>query len=528
MDQPPKKNNGEVVETIFTNGEEKRYIKRYINGKLVSKELPDETKKPSALGDVVIKDLPSGKREFYLNGEKLRVSIHQDGSSELLTKNGKSVLRMKSAKKNLKQKTTVNKEIAPEEKEVIEEIRKMPEKERRTLMDGISLIGLTVEQKKNSFFASTFNLIKEGVDEKGTVGRFCKELKDSFARDSETAKKKAEDIKTGKEKHKIAGVGGLAGNVVRYTRMITDLTGKSLASPLRYVMMGGMFFTRASEAGKEARLKNEEVINKTRIGKNKDGKEETEEEASIRAFNEAMKIYEMAGGKIGTTNEGKINEFGNPVYDEGSASKNFSAEKLKNSYLMNMPKDITERLKKPSEANKFIQKILRGDMMTTMYQINFRINRIEKNNKLSPEEQREKIEKITKGYEQTLRDYDRILTQYGTVDELAMAGRYAQTAGKAVVSALTVETIVLSVEKLYEFASIQHDFHPIDSTGRFVKHLFEKGGKANTHLQDTQKFPPVSPHENTLIHHNIVSSNENTQINPNAVIQVWIIKQYQK
>ena len=38
---------------------------------------------------------------------------------------------------------------------------------------------------------------------------------------------------------------------------------------------------------------------------------------------------------------------------------------------------------------------------------------------------------------------------YGTVDELAMAARYAKAAGNAVVWATTVETIALSVEKLW-------------------------------------------------------------------------------
>src|SRR3989344_5686276 len=47
-----------------------------------------------------------------------------------------------------------------------------------------------------------------------------------------------------------------------------------------------------------------------------------------------------------------------------------------------------------------------------------------------------------------MKDYDRIISQYGTVDALAMAGYYAQTAGKTVVRAVTVETLILSAEKV--------------------------------------------------------------------------------
>jgi hypothetical protein len=101
-------------------------------------------------------------------------------------------------------------------------------------------------------------------------------------------------------------------------------------------------------------------------------------------------------------------------------------------------------------------------MQFGMNQISRQIDKIESNQKLSESQKKEKVEKITRKYEKNLRDYDRILTQYGTVDAAAMAGRYAQTAGKAVVAAVTVETIVLSVEKLYGALSnvlASHEIH---------------------------------------------------------------------
>ena len=315
--------------------------------------------------------------------------------------------------------------------EVEEEIKNLSPEEKEKIGWGLSTIGFKVEKAKNDFFAAWLDpktdVLLSKINKNSTTGRFCKELRDSFIRDSKTAQEKATKIKSGKEKHRLSNASLLSGNLLRYGRALTDLTGFSLASPLRYVMMGGMATARLAEAGKEARLKNEGVIEKTRI------------QDADRAYDEAKKIYEKAQKK----------------------DANVSAEALKNAYLMEIPKDLQERIiRNPSTANTLIQKIVKIDLEDAIARLNNSIIKIEKNPKLSQEEKELKIEKLITKQKKSLEDYDRIITQYGTVDALAMAGRYAQTAGKAVVAVVTVETLVLSAEKLFgTMSSIYHHFH---------------------------------------------------------------------
>lgn len=300
----------------------------------------------------------------------------------------------------------------------MEEIADLPEKERAEMQLGLANIGFWVDKKKNDFWAWTFgNLVTEEKG-KGTSARFFKELRDSFKNDAKESERKAKEAKSGKNKRKIENASKLFGNLVRYGRTLSDVTGVSLASPLRYVMMAGMGVTRVFGAGKEARFQNEELKNKTRI------------ENAENAYDEAIKIYEKAGGKYG--------------------EDSLSAEKLHQAYLENIPVDLQERLKKPSEANHLVQKILGWDVKRSVAKLNGKIAKIEENGKLPKEKKEEKKQKLLKSWEKDLKDYDRMLTQYGTVDGLAMGARYMQTAGKAIVAGVTVETILQLADKMID------------------------------------------------------------------------------
>jgi len=356
-----------------------------------------------------------------------------------------------------------------EEVEIQKEIENLSPKEKEKIGWGLSTIGFKVEKAKNDLFAGAFNKALKKIDKKGTAGRFFKEMRDGFVRDSKIAVKKAKDTKSGKEKHRLSNASLLFGNVLRYGRMITDLTGASLASPLRYVMMGGMATTRMAEAGKEARLKNEEVIEKTRIQDVKLAEEE------------AWKIYEKAGGK-------------NVVDAEGNRTWNtegLSAEALKSAYMMQMPKDLQKRLENPSTANTFIQKLLKKDIKGAILNLNKNIGEIENDKKLTDEERKIKIEKLITKQKKNLEDYDRVITQYGTIDGLAMAGRYAQTAGKTVVAVVTVETLALSVEKLFGTLSntlTSHDIQP-----KIAPHTTATPDTAQTQIAPAPAVPETPP-----------------------------------
>jgi hypothetical protein len=367
-------------------------------------------------------------------------------------------------------------QVTPEEKVVEKEYKKLPEEDKEKIGWGIGVIGLRIERKKNIWLAKTlgWTLKKLEIDNKGTTGRFVKELANSFTREAKNAEQKAKEATSGRAKHTLSKIAGW-GNLVKYGRLLADATGMTVGAANRLAMMGSMAFTKIAEAGKEARFKNEEVLEKTRI-------QDVE-----KAYDEAMRIYERAIAKTGGNKE------------DGST---ISTEALKNAYLMEMPKDLHERLKIPSTANSFIQEIIKGDLAGAIARLNIKIEKIEGNKKLSLEQKTRKVEALLLTQRKNLEDYDRIITQYGTVDGLALTGYYAQKAGKAAVATMQVQTLILSAEKLWgtvsEILSKSHEVHEI---------IPSSGGK----ILDTAHQAPAGVANKTV-------ENFNFKLNPDAVV----------
>ncbi|NOY35606.1 MAG: hypothetical protein GXP44_01650 [bacterium] len=302
------------------------------------------------------------------------------------------------------------------EQKVIEELNKMPEKEREKVGLGLRNLGFFVEEKKNRFFSLALETAFGKVEKKGTMGRFLSSLSETFGRDAERARKKMEETEKG-DKKRLLNMGYLVGNTLKYGRVLADVVGYTVASPLRYVMASGMFFARGAEAAKEARLKNEEVIEKTRIF-------DIDEAAE-----EAWKIYEEAKG----------------------GRDDVSKEELNEAYKKNIPRDLMRRLKEkpvPGLASGILQKIIKKDIEMSVKRIDGKIKKIEEDASLSDSEKESQKEKIIGKYSKQLKNFDRIVSRYGTVDSLAMGAQYAETGAKAVVAGMMAETFALSVEKL--------------------------------------------------------------------------------
>ncbi|MFA6353964.1 MAG: hypothetical protein WCW93_03475 [Candidatus Paceibacterota bacterium] len=379
-------------------------------------------------------------------------------------------------KKNLEQTR-----VTPETEEVAkieEETKNLSPEEKEKIKFGLDTFGFKAEKAKNDFFASIFNAAINGYEIKGHKfagigekgrGKFYKKLRNRFIQQSKDAVTKANDasafsdtklgipikgqkrgINISAEKQRtMSNWGNFSGNVLKYGRLISDAVGITVGAANRVAMAVGMATVVLAEAGKETYLENEKVIERTRI-----------HDADIAA-EEAWKIYEKAGGTFEDNNKG------NRTWN----TNGLSTEDLKNKYLMEMPKDLQERLKDPSTANTFIQKILRKELLGyeikghvifegAISRLNKNIEKLELNNKLTDEEKKTEIEKLITKQKKNLEDYDRIVTQYGTVDFAAMLLRYSQTAGKATVAILQVETLVIGIDKICETAShLYHNFH---------------------------------------------------------------------
>ncbi|PIX11321.1 hypothetical protein COZ73_02910 [Candidatus Falkowbacteria bacterium CG_4_8_14_3_um_filter_36_11] len=301
---------------------------------------------------------------------------------------------------------------------VKKEIENLPDEKRKEISIGLNNIGFFVEEKKDRFFSNIFKKISNKFNERTTMGRFTKSLHENMERDANQARKNIEKIEDGEKKH-FSNLGRLSGNVLKYGRMATDVAGYTAGSSLKYVMMGGMIFSRGSEAAKEARFKNEKVIKKTRI-KNIN-----------QAAEEAWSVYEKAKEK----------------------NDEVSHEDLEKAYQQNIPKNLLNRLSKnpePGTASNILQKIIKKHIEYSINNINNKINAIDTDNNLSKLKKDEKKNKIINKYSKKLKDFDRVVSQYGTVDELAMGAKYLETGSKAVVYGMMAETLTITATKLWE------------------------------------------------------------------------------
>ena len=320
-------------------------------------------------------------------------------------------------------------EISAEDIELVakidkpEDVERLPQEIKEKLGLGFSNLGFFVEENKNKFFAKVFEKASGKMDKQGTLGRFVFSLAENFRRDEENAKKKFEAAKQG-QKQRLSNVGYLTGNIMKYGRIAADFAGWTIASPLRYVTLSAMLFGRGAEAAKEARLKNEELIEKNRLD-------------AQAAIEEGWKVYEMAQAKVG--------------------DREVRVEELKKAYLENLPEDIENRLRAKydlEEKTGLTTAVARGmleafiDFATTRLQD--KLYKIEKNEKLSAQEKEQEKENLLNKYSKKLHDYDRMISQYGTVDALAMGARYAETLSKGVVYGVMLESAYIGLSKLWE------------------------------------------------------------------------------
>ena len=305
-------------------------------------------------------------------------------------------------------------EISAEEKQQFQkEVEQMPAKERERLGLGLRNMGFFARELKSKALAGLCKLAADGVDrfygedqqkmqieDRGVFIRFAKSLEGEFKNDATSARKQIEDSnKKVKAMQQVQNVSTITGGALKWGRTAADVAGWTIGSPLRYITIGAQVFSKVIGNAKETRLINKKVINKTRI-------EDIDE-----AMDEAWNLYGQA--KIQATKDGVV-----------------SGEILNKVYLENLPKDLLKRLEntEPGSTVGIIQTLLKKDIEWAI-----------------------KHGKITKNsFELFLKDCDRLVSHYGEIDALALGARYAQTAGKAVIAGVALESFALLMQRAPE------------------------------------------------------------------------------
>ncbi|MDR3519790.1 MAG: hypothetical protein P4L63_02805 [Candidatus Pacebacteria bacterium] len=420
-------------------------------------------------GNLTSKIIPGGVMEFYENGI-LRKMTFPNGTAEEFDEQGKKVETTAETKKTINT-TKVEKEVGD-----------MPEKEKLGLWKTLNTVGFSVEENKNKFFANIFGKIvkeressREKNEEQGTLERFFRQMQNDHKLSAEEAKRKKEAVIKGEGEWKTKtfrgaqNTGFLVKDLFRYGRMVTDFTGYTAASSMRYWMMVSMAINSLSKAAKETRFANTKLINQTRI------------EDANKAAEEAWRIYEKAGGE----------------FEEDGHSKGISNKALKDAYLKEMPKNLQERLKNPSTANKFVENIISGAIEKGVGALQKHIEKIENDPKLSDEQKKQKETSALKFFEAELVDYDRMITQVGTVDQLALWAHVTQKISKGVVYVTTAQTIIMSVEKLFggisQILSNHHSVNNLSNNNLEAKNAFLKEIQNNKPNMEVE-HPAVDAH----------------------------------
>lgn len=278
-----------------------------------------------------------------------------------------------------------------------------------------------------------FSKMLEGAAEnrQGFTKRFLQSTSESFRQDAETAWHKIEDIdRGGLSTRRVLEQAGYAARGV--SKIVRPLVGISaFYSPFAAPIFLSAATARGAEILKETRLKNEEVINKTRFGGTAAEGSEEMARAVEAAMTEAIKIYEKAGGN----------------YDPEGTGGGVSVEKLTKAYRENLPQDLLQRIEKNPEVSWYNlpQKFFRWHIKKSAENVEKKLAKIEDNAKLSADEKTARTEKLFSNYARRLHDFDRILGQEGTADGLAMFAKdvnYLAQAGVAAATAVSVTRFV--------------------------------------------------------------------------------------
>lgn len=343
--------------------------------------------------------------------------------------------------------------LEKEAKELREEFERTPEKEREEISIGLRNVGFFVEEAKHIVFAGIFNKISSpNAREKGAVAKFFSKLGSNSERDAKKAHERIVAIEKTRNRETFANAGYIAGSAVK----LWTISSGAVTMPLRAIAMGGMAFARGADAAKEVRFENEKVISQTRIEDVEKAAEEAWAVYLAAQNKEADDAYLQwhEARKKGEGNRKEINDAWTryELALRHTQSKNVTAKDLEKEYREQLPKDILTRLEaktpeQPSLMNRVVQGFMKVHIERSVKRLERKVAKIDGNEKLSVEKRNAKRDRLFNRFERRLRDYDRVVSQFGTVDALAMGLRYAEMAGKV---ATYAPAVFISLDKAFE------------------------------------------------------------------------------
>ncbi len=307
--------------------------------------------------------------------------------------------------------------------ETIEDVKKIPEAVKKKISLGLGNAGFFVKERVNGKIAEWAGWLEAKFQNNNAARLVFSAIREEYYRDSAAARKKMEDIAEGKDKKTFSQYSYLITGAIKFGRIAGDILGYSAALPLRGAMMIGQMASRGAGFLEEARLKSNAVLEKT-------GRRMEDAEAAAEEF---WKLYRQVEAEKG---EGKV-----------------TAKDLEIEALPERLASIVERLKKDGEPGlvfKIQELVFKKYIEGSVNNLERKLKEIESDSSLTPQEKETKTRELAGKYSEKLKDFDRVLSDQGKADVLAMTAKYVSGAAKIFTMGMVAQTILYSAEKLWE------------------------------------------------------------------------------
>jgi hypothetical protein len=386
-------------------------------------------------------------------------------------------------------------------KELVEKFEKMNPQERFNASLRIQNLGFQVEKYKNMTFGGVFSKVGAMAETESTSGKFMQVMGEMFKAKADRNNRTIqalEKLKTEKKGSsiftKFSNMSLLTGNAIKAVRI-----GTAAGFPvITTAMMGAMAAGTVLEAGKETRLRNQEVINKTRISDENLSDEEQlnswdayvklhpdaptlvgkereeaiekahEQFALAKAQDEAIELMNAALRNNGIAIDQKTPEEIAKMSEKDQVTYNakmragaeiVSAKDLERAYETRIAKNLEERLDRYDElreeeslTSKFTTSLTSKYLHWAVESTQKKMNAIEVDSTMTAGQKKTKQEEIMNrfGRSQMLKDIDRMLSQQGTLDKTALWLRRGEKMSKAVFVGIALESLHESIPRLYD------------------------------------------------------------------------------
>ncbi len=410
----------------------------------------------------------------------------------------------------------------PEVEAMAAEYEEMSPEEREEASWGLWNIGHKVEELKGKAFKNLYKKPAEYFskrDDQSTLARWFSSLNEQF---EEKEKRAHEAMVETKEEAEEKGVGAkiMAQGKDKWMLAANGLKLAGMAvSPRRWWMVGGLTGSSWSEAAKEARFKDQELIEGTRF--------EDAEAAAEEAWNVYERAEKMSGGDSEVTkalleqaymesipesalerleeSDVQLENLERNVWKESAkpTTEEVSAEEIQDAFSKKEIQDalstegLQAALKKlfedptPGKGTAFIQEICKKHIEDLAKKANDAFLEIDMNDSLSEEEKAQKKQEWLDNHDywghgdraHALKDYDRMLTQQGAVDWWALTAQKGERVGKAVVAAAMVDALYKTVHRMPEAITRTQDY--IEGARDYID---EAAGKASDMFADARDY----------------------------------------